>query len=136
VDGERSPALNLDALTVDDLAGDHRSTAALGAYLDRDAPSDAASGDDPGELGDVVRDLGSGPHGSDARSTPAAAASAGGGHLGSAATTSTGFTVDLWKEGRAHPTWDDLGGVSPRRGTPRREHCRQPRPLQRAVFAP
>jgi hypothetical protein len=40
-----------------------------------------------------------------------------GGHLGSAA-TSTGFTVDLWKEGRAHPTWDDLGGVSPRRAPP------------------
>ena len=35
-----------------------------------------------------------------------------GGRLGSAA-TSTGFTVDLWKEGRAHPTYP-LGGISPR----------------------
>jgi hypothetical protein len=35
-----------------------------------------------------------------------------GGHLGSAA-TSSGFTVDLWEEGRAHPTWDHHGGVSP-----------------------
>jgi hypothetical protein len=43
--------------------------AALGAYLDRDAPSDAAWGDDPGKLGE---------------------------------------------EGRAHPTWDHHGGVSPR----------------------
>jgi hypothetical protein len=25
-----------------------------------------------------------------------------------------GFTVDLWEEGRAHPTWDHHGGVSPR----------------------
>ena len=38
----------------------------------------------------------------------------------------------LWKEGRAHPTWDDLGG-SPTPGTPRREHCRQPRPTVKPV---
>jgi hypothetical protein len=43
---------------VDDLTGDDGAAAALGAYLDRDAPSDAPWGDDPGELGDVVRDLG------------------------------------------------------------------------------
>jgi hypothetical protein len=57
----------------------------------------------------------SGPHGSDAGSTPAAEASAGrgGGHLGYAA-TSSGFTVDLWEEGMAHPTWDHHGGVCPR----------------------
>ena len=58
----------------------------------------------------------SGPHGSDAGSTPAAEASAGrgGGHLVYAA-TSSGFTVDLWEERRAHPTWDHYGGVMPRR---------------------
>ena len=48
-DGERSPALDLHALPVDDLTGDDGAAAALGAYLDRDAPSDAAWGDDPGE---------------------------------------------------------------------------------------
>jgi hypothetical protein len=32
-----------------------------------------------------------------------------GGHLGSSA-TSSGFTVDLWEEGRAHATWDHHGG--------------------------
>jgi hypothetical protein len=37
-----------------------------------------------------------------------------GGHLGSA-TTSSGFTVDLWEERRAHPTWDHYGGVMLRR---------------------
>jgi hypothetical protein len=31
----------------------------------------------------------------------------------SAAATSSGFTVDLWEEGRAHPTWGQHGGVSP-----------------------
>ena len=36
-----------------------------------------------------------------------------GGHLGSAA-TSSGFTLSLWEEGRAHPTCDHHGGVSPR----------------------
>jgi hypothetical protein len=58
VDCERSPPLDLNPLPVDDLACDNQAAAALGAYLDRDAPSDAAWGDDPGELGDVVRDLG------------------------------------------------------------------------------
>jgi hypothetical protein len=33
------------------------------------------------------------------------------GHVGSAA-TSSGFTVDLWEEGRAHPTWDHHGGAA------------------------
>jgi hypothetical protein len=45
----------------------------------------------------------SGPHGSDAGSTPAAEASAG---------RASGFTVDLWEEGRAHPTWGHHGGLS------------------------
>jgi hypothetical protein len=39
---ERSPALDLHALPVDDLTGDDGAAAALGAYLDRDAPSDTA----------------------------------------------------------------------------------------------
>ena len=41
-DCERTPALDLHALPVDDLTGDDGAPAALGAYLDRDAPSDAA----------------------------------------------------------------------------------------------
>ena len=53
VDGERSPALDPHALPVDDLTVVDHPAAALNAYLDRDAPSDAAWGDDPGELGDV-----------------------------------------------------------------------------------
>jgi hypothetical protein len=83
--------------------------------LDRDAPSDAAGGDDPGKLGDVVGniravDVEAFWIGRERRGHPPYT---GGKHLGSAA-TSSGFTVDLWKEGRAHPTWDDHGGVFPR----------------------
>jgi hypothetical protein len=38
VDSERSPALDLNSLAVDDLAGVDGAAAALGAYRDRDAP--------------------------------------------------------------------------------------------------
>jgi hypothetical protein len=37
-DSERSPALDLHAIPVDDLTGDDGAAAALGAYLDCDAP--------------------------------------------------------------------------------------------------
>jgi hypothetical protein len=101
VDGERPPALDLNAPAVDDLTGDDGAAAALGAYLDRDAPSDA------------VRSR-SGPHGSDAGSTPVAEASAGHARGGTSALRRR-RPVDLWEEGRAHPTWDHHGGVMPRR---------------------
>jgi hypothetical protein len=44
VDCERSPALDLNPLAVDDIPGADGAAATLGAYLDRDAPSDAAWG--------------------------------------------------------------------------------------------
>ena len=47
MDCERSPALDLNPLAVDHLAGVEGAAATLGAYLDRDAPSDAALGGDP-----------------------------------------------------------------------------------------
>jgi hypothetical protein len=108
----RGPALDLHALPVDDLTGDHGAAAALGAYLNRDAPSDAAWGDDPGELGDCRARSRSGPHGSDTSSTPAAEASAGRarGHVRVGA-RSSGATVDLWEEGRRKGAPE---GVSPR----------------------
>jgi hypothetical protein len=56
-DSERSQALDLHALPIDDLTGDDGAAAALGAYLDRDTPSDAAGGDDLGKLGDVVGNI-------------------------------------------------------------------------------
>jgi hypothetical protein len=58
VDCERSPALDLDPLPIDDLAGGDGAAAALGAYLDRDTGRTPAPRDDPGELGNVVGDLG------------------------------------------------------------------------------
>jgi hypothetical protein len=68
--------------------------------------------------GQARRGLGrsrSGPHGSDAGSTPAAEASAGRARgTPRLCGDVVGFTVDLWEEGRAHPTWDHHGGVSPR----------------------
>jgi hypothetical protein len=44
VDCERSAALDLNSLAVDDLARVDGAAATLGAYFDRDAPSDAAWG--------------------------------------------------------------------------------------------
>jgi hypothetical protein len=46
VDCEPSPALDLNPLAVDHLAGVDGAAAALGAYRDREASSDAARGDD------------------------------------------------------------------------------------------
>jgi hypothetical protein len=70
VDCERSPALDLNLLAVDHLAGVDGAAGTLGAYGDREASSDAARGDDRARSRN-------GPHGSDAGSTPSAEASAG-----------------------------------------------------------
>jgi hypothetical protein len=108
---KRRKALDLNPLAVDHLAGVDGAAAALGATSTATLPSDAAWADDPGELGDVVRDLGAvlmeamrvrrqrRRHPPDAR----------GEHVGSAATV-----VGLHGSGkkpRAHPTWDHRGGL-------------------------
>ena len=89
--------------------------------LDRDAPSDAAGGDDPGKLGDVVGniravDVEAFWIGRERRGHPPYT---GGKHLGSAA-TSSGFTVDLRGRRKGAP---DVG--PPRRGLPTRSTPRR-----------
>jgi hypothetical protein len=58
VNRERTPPLDLDVPAIDQLARGDRPAAPLGADFNRELPSDPERGDDPGELGDVVRDLG------------------------------------------------------------------------------
>jgi hypothetical protein len=58
MDGEWPPALNLHMPPVDHLARGYGASAALGAEGYVQPPPSAAWGDCPGELGEVVRDLG------------------------------------------------------------------------------
>jgi hypothetical protein len=117
VNCERSPALDLHPLPVDDLTGDDGSAAALCAELGRDTPSDAAWGDDPRELRRCR-----------ARSRSKSSwerwgFDACGGGLrrtrkgGTSALRDVGLHGDLWEGGRADPTWDHHGG---------RPHAEQP----------